>query len=184
MGSQVNIGGVWKDITGVFVNIGGTWKTAQSMKCNIGGVWKDGWSPALSYGPDVTGSQTYSASQTRSGGEAANAFDDDTDTGWLTLNTVAGAWVRVQLSAGKTARKLRLYNPGNTAGIKNFTFQGSNNGSSWTTIHTAQAIQDAGWQSFTFENSTSYTYYQVVATDNWGGSAVGIREIEIMELAS
>lgn len=44
MAGQVNIGGVWKNIAGVYVNIGGTWKTASSMRCNIGGVWKDGWS--------------------------------------------------------------------------------------------------------------------------------------------
>ena len=44
MGSQVNIGGTWKDINGVYVNVGGAWKTASSMRCNIGGTWKDGWS--------------------------------------------------------------------------------------------------------------------------------------------
>lgn len=49
MSGQVNIGGVWKNIAGVYANIGGTWKTASSMKCNIGGVWKDGWSSIDSY---------------------------------------------------------------------------------------------------------------------------------------
>lgn len=44
MSGQVNIGGVWKDINGVYVNIGGVWKTATGLKCNIGGVWKEGWS--------------------------------------------------------------------------------------------------------------------------------------------
>jgi hypothetical protein len=49
MGSQVNIGGTWKNINGVYVNVGGLWKAASSMKCNIGGAWKDGWIAIDSY---------------------------------------------------------------------------------------------------------------------------------------
>lgn len=37
---KVNIGGVWKIVTGVSVNIGGVWKAATAVSSNIGGTWK------------------------------------------------------------------------------------------------------------------------------------------------
>ena len=42
MTMQVNIGGVYKNVTDVCVNIGGVWKCGCYVYSNIGGVWKDG----------------------------------------------------------------------------------------------------------------------------------------------
>lgn len=38
--TQINIGDVWKDITGVQVNIGDVWKAVTGMQINIGDEWK------------------------------------------------------------------------------------------------------------------------------------------------
>ena len=38
--NKVNIGGVWKDITGVWCNINGVWKSASGIFVNVNGVWK------------------------------------------------------------------------------------------------------------------------------------------------
>lgn len=37
---QVNIGDVWKDVTGIQINIGDVWKTVTKVEVNIGDVWK------------------------------------------------------------------------------------------------------------------------------------------------
>lgn len=37
---HVKVGGVWKDVRGLWVNIGGVWKPTIGTYCNIGGVWK------------------------------------------------------------------------------------------------------------------------------------------------
>jgi hypothetical protein len=38
---QVNIGDVWKTVTGLQINIGDSWKTVTRVQQNIGDVWKD-----------------------------------------------------------------------------------------------------------------------------------------------
>ena len=38
--TQINIGDVWKDVTGVQINIGDSWKTVTKIQINIGDVWK------------------------------------------------------------------------------------------------------------------------------------------------
>lgn len=37
---QVNIGGAWKDIRGIWVNVGGTWRSTLGVSGNIGGTWR------------------------------------------------------------------------------------------------------------------------------------------------
>ena len=37
---SVNIGGAWKQVSGVWVNIGGTWRAGEEVYCNIGGTWR------------------------------------------------------------------------------------------------------------------------------------------------
>jgi hypothetical protein len=190
MGGQVNIGGAWKDIAGVYVNIGGTWKSALSMKCNIGGVWKDGWASVINYGSDFTGGATFTDSAHDAGYEAAKAFDNS-ETGesyWWKSSSTTNQWAKVDLGAGvtKTVRKLRIkavYVSG-AACIKDFVLAGSNNDSDWTTIHSAQQANNGNWQEYTFENSTAYRYYRIWVTNVWAGSTgTGIFESEMMEAA-
>lgn len=40
MSINVNVGGVWKQVTDPQCNIGGVWKKIKQGFCNIGGVWK------------------------------------------------------------------------------------------------------------------------------------------------
>lgn len=39
---QVNIGGVWKNVSGVQVNVAGVWKTVTDVPINVAGAWKTG----------------------------------------------------------------------------------------------------------------------------------------------
>lgn len=40
MDGHVNVGGVWKRLTGLHVNVGGVWKEVQNGFINVSGVWK------------------------------------------------------------------------------------------------------------------------------------------------
>lgn len=67
---------------------------------------------------------------------------------------------------------------------KNWTFQGSNDNSSWTTLDTRSNV--TGWTSyrvdhFTFSNSTSYRYYRWDVTANNGdGSYLTIQNLQLL----
>ena len=37
---QINIGDIWKVVTGMQINIGDVWKPVVSVKQNIGDIWK------------------------------------------------------------------------------------------------------------------------------------------------
>lgn len=93
MAGQVNIGGVWKNIAGVYVNIGGAWKTASSMKCNIGGIWKNGWTSidsytkALLHFDGTDGSTTFTDETGRTWTAAGNA---QIDTAQKKFGTASG----------------------------------------------------------------------------------------------
>lgn len=67
---------------------------------------------------------------------------------------------------------------------KTWTFEGSNNGSSWTTLNTQTNV--AAWtagekRTYATSNTTAYRYYRLNITANQGdGSYVGIAEAEFM----
>ena len=67
---------------------------------------------------------------------------------------------------------------------KDWTMQGSNNGSTWTTLSTV--IGETSWtqgetRTFTFTNSTAYLYYKLDITANNGNAATEVGEIEFIE---
>ncbi len=51
MGIEINVGGVWKDVTEVWINVGGVWKQCTDIPINVGGVWK---TDILASGPTVS----------------------------------------------------------------------------------------------------------------------------------
>lgn len=139
---------------------------------------------------DFTGGKTYSAdSEYNAASAASKAFDDDTATLWNSTNTLYPHWIQVDLGSGvtKIARKLRFKLVSSAAGarLKNFKYQGSNNGSTWMDIYTGVAANNSDWQEFTFSNSTAYRYYRIYGTDSHDTSAPNymvIYEIEMMEM--
>lgn len=96
------------------------------------------------------------------------------DTAW-TINTQAG-WIQYQLS---TATRMETYDitipAGNTTrNPANWTIQGSNNGSSFTTIDTVTGntwTDDYETQTFTVDTPGSYLYYRLDITVNAGAVA-------------
>lgn len=72
-------------------------------------------------------------------------------------------------------------------GPKTWTFEGSNNGSSWTTLNTQTNV--AAWavgekRTYATTNTTAYRYYRINVSLNQGGSFLGINEIEFLSSTS
>src|SRR5690606_7166352 len=63
---------------------------------------------------------------------------------------------------------------------KSWTFEGSNDGSNWTTLDTRTTVADWNneWRTYTFSNTTSYTYYRINVT----ARQTGVSQVMIPEL--
>lgn len=115
---------------------------------------------------------------------AWKAFDDNSSTNWGTAEGVTSAYIRYQFTTGKTIVKVNITGGTNqTRSPRNFTIKGSNNGTSWTTLHTVtgETWSSSETKTYTFSNTTSYTYYEINVTSVNGGSIINIKEIEYME---
>ena len=127
--------------------------------------------------PSAVGNDSSNPAETTPG---ENAVDNANATHWANGGT--SGWWKYDLGVGvtKRAEKFTVYvnNTGNW-NIKDFTFQGSNNDSDWTTLKTVTGRLQAetGLFTYTFTNATSYRYYKIDVTANWGGGAVMLWEV-------
>jgi len=117
------------------------------------------------------------------------AADGNTATRWTSaITTLPHYWI-YDLGSGitKIANKLRIYKyvDGNGAIIKDFTLQGSIDGSNYDVIYAGQCTSSGNeWQDFTFSNPNAYRYYKINVTTNYRADGyVGFYEIQMMQLA-
>ena len=117
----------------------------------------------------------------------ANGLDGNLTTYWASDGGAYPKWWKYDLGSGitKIARKLKFYTYIDGAGgiLKNFTLQGSNDNSNWTTVYTGLATNTGDvWQTFMFDNITAYRYYKINCTDNYrSDNYVGFYEIRLFE---
>lgn len=108
----------------------------------------------------------------------SNFWQASTTTGWLSMDFGSGSSVIID---GYTI----FGNSDQSLNPRNWTLQGSNDNSTWTTLHTvtgASAIPASGNYSVaSIGNSTGYRYYRVNITLNGGGSVVRITELELYQ---
>jgi hypothetical protein len=114
------------------------------------------------------------ASSTFSFSSPANAIDADGVNVWVT-NGVVAAWLRLQYPTPVTLTQYKMRREDNATYTprmpKDWTFEGSNDGTSWTVLDTRAGVT---WptvgetKSFSFSNSTAYTYYRINVTANNG----------------
>ena len=131
----------------------------------------------------VTKSSEYS-----SGYASWKAFDDDFDgpTGWITGAGVTTGFIQYQFTSGQVIAQYTITNDDSftvrAADPVNWTFQGSNNGSSYTTLdtQTGQTFTSGVKKLYPISNTTSYTYYKIDITLNNGHTYVGFAEMEMM----
>jgi hypothetical protein len=108
---------------------------------------------------------------------AWNAFDNNGATSWVGTSTTG--WVRYQTSTPNIARGYSIYTAGNTTTTpRNWTFEGSNDGSIWTILDTRTGIAPSAnsWASYIPTTTGSFTYYRLNVTAINGGATVTIVE--------
>lgn len=129
---------------------------------------------------------SFSESGFQFGSDAQYCFDNTEDTGWVS-NTTTG-WIQVQFASSVTCTAYRVQGDYGTptAAPKNWTFQGSNNGTDWTTLDTQ--TNQTGWsagevRTYTLAGSVTYTHYRLNITANNGhASFVAVYELDIMAI--
>lgn len=136
--------------------------------------------------PVMTGtsapSGTASASLATSGNEAWKAFDNDSGTSW---ESDAGfpAWLQYQFPSAKTATSYAI-----TADVTptldptDWTLEGSNDGSTWTTLDTVSGESFTSGQRKTFTPTTtgSYSYYRLNISAGTDTAIVRIARFELI----
>jgi hypothetical protein len=112
------------------------------------------------------------------------AFDRNTGTNYLSATNVSvlAQWVQIQIPVATIVNRYRLRS-GSTASriFNNWTFEGSNNGSTWTVLHTVTAGSpgvNAYYTSPLIGNTTAYLYYRVNVT----ATATTANPLEINEI--
>ncbi len=139
-----------------------------------------GWFRAA--GVNARGVATASTNFNTTDYPASNAIDSKVagalGTTWG--SSTLPAWWRLQLFSPEVLTSYRFM-PASQYPIA-WTFEGSNNGSTWTTLDTrsGQAPTVGAWTTpYTFTNANPYTYYRINVTSASGGSIVHFYEIEL-----
>ena len=138
---------------------------------------------------------TASASSTYSITQPYMAFQSNVVQGsqqWLT-NGVAAAQIEIALPAAKVALAYEFMgwsiDSWNTRVPTSWTFQGSNDGSTWTTLdtQTTQAATFEQWiprQFYCLGNTTAYAYYRLNVSANNGNAYMGLSGFHIFGIGA
>lgn len=142
------------------------------------------------YSADLTTGGTPSASHENGASEGADeAFDDSSSTKWLAFNTTPWLQYRFGSSATHLVLKYSLTsgNDDDTRDPKDWTLQGSNDGSSWTTVDTVTGETFAS-RGLTKEficdspGTTAYEYYRLnISANNGNGSITQLAEMQLFK---
>ena len=142
------------------------------------------------YIPEMTSSvlpagQVYWSTQGLNGyDEAWGAFNSDSGSFWRTVFGTVVGYITYKHTEAKTVYKYAITGHSQlTATPKNFTLQGSNNNSSWTTLDTR--TNETAWSSgekraYTVSSPASYLYYKLDVTLNNGHQTdLYVRRLEL-----
>jgi hypothetical protein len=112
------------------------------------------------------------------------AFDHVATTSW-TSNTGLGttAWLSYRLTSPIVVKRYYLLRPTSTTNRPSgWEFQGSNDGSTWTTLDTVVGNATAGeYVSGILANTTSYEYYRILVNTTAAGTSAQIFTFEFTE---
>lgn len=138
--------------------------------------------PALTDLTDFTNSVVTDQYSTTGAEGIAKVTDNSIYSKYLTTHNAT--WIRLRLPGGGIATQYAITSGNDAVGRdpKNWTFQGSNDGTNWTTLQTQTAQVFTNRQKkrvFPFSNTTTYTYYRLNITANSGDSYTQLSELEV-----
>jgi len=164
------------------------------MSFSVSAAYTSDLTPAMSTYSQSHSGFTYVVihSGDSSGIFAYEAFDHQhgTDDFWRNAGTPP-QYVGMDFGSGnsKTVTKYTVRSRNDLSGIdahpKSWNFQGSNDNSVWTTLHSR--TNEGAWtpnllRTYTFSNSNAYRYYRLYITANQGDARTYVAEIEMMEI--
>lgn len=131
------------------------------------------------------------SSSSGSGNAAYMVFDDNLTSAWETGGSATTGWVSYDFGSGN-AKVIPYYSmtaigpaePNPSIAPQSWTFQGSNDNSTWTTLDTETSVP--AWANsekrvYTTTNTTAYRYYRINVSANQGFSTIlGIYEAELL----
>ncbi len=119
---------------------------------------------------------------------ASKIVDNNESTMWQSKNSAYPHWFKYDFGLGILWKisKLRVlaWEAGDGLRFKDFTVQGSNNDSTWSTLYTGIAANSSAWQEFTFINNIAYRYIKVNVTSGYSTGSPNITtffEVEMFE---
>jgi hypothetical protein len=176
----------------VTVNFSGSTLASAALEQYVGPVFTAPYSttniiPTMTSNTAPSG--TASASTTWSTVFPWDAFAP-AQSGWIT-NAVTTGWLQYQFPSAQTVLAYSIIpwsaDTFPTRSPSAWTFQGSNDGSTWTTLDTRSNYTNAWVQNaavyFTVPTSGSYLYYRLNITANGGDTYVGIHNLAMMTTA-
>jgi hypothetical protein len=137
---------------------------------------------------NTTPSGTAAANSVGGANDAWRAFDRNTGTFWESLSINSG-WLSYNFPTGKIIKRYGFFsNANNAQNIRTWTFEGSNNGSTWTILDTQTNFVTGVSTFYSFDisaNTTSYTYYRInVTAVQTAGNRINIPELEMSEVTN
>lgn len=140
--------------------------------------------PDVSLVPVMTSNTAPSgvAADSDSGVNAWRTFDGLGTSSWQTA--VLPAWVSYQFAVATTAYYYTIMSVSSAFSPKNWTFEGSNDGSSWDVLDTrvGGSFYDGEVKRFAITTPGSYLYYRlnISTSATFGGQTVFVRELELL----
>jgi predicted alpha-1,2-mannosidase len=115
---------------------------------------------------------------------AVNLKDGNPSTKWLAFKPTG--WVAYQLTKPAAVVKYSLTsaNDSPTRDPKDFTLQGSDDGNAWTDLDKQTGVTFSGrfaTDTFSFSNTTAYSYYRLNVTANSGDSLIQLADWDISD---
>ena len=187
--SQDGVADEYADETGVdaTASLNETYDASGDFYSNASAGYSANLVPVMTSNTAPSGVATVSAGHTDafkmfdSSASTSTSFNGSSTTGIATYDFGVGAGVvATQYTVQYSATEVTGRSP------NSWTFDGSNNGSSWTTLN-SQSGKGGGQgtkHTMQFSNTTNYRYYRLNVTSNNGtGSELHAAEIEIMGAA-
>ena len=124
------------------------------------------------------------------GNDAFAAFNRvyTTNTGWFSAIGSTTGWLSMDFGSGSSVvidGYTIFGNDTQTLNPRNWTFEGSNNNSTWTVLHTvalpSAIAASSSYSSGSIGNITGYRYYRVNISLNGTGNHVRITELELYQ---
>src|SRR3954471_2956563 len=115
---------------------------------------------------------------------ANNLKDGDVNSKWLSFTSTG--WAAYQLSSPVAVQRYQLASANDAPGRdpQDWQFQGSNNGTDWTTLDTQTGQSFSGRftsKTYEFTNDTAYSAYRLNITRNHGDSIIQLSELVISD---